>query len=144
MSASKNIKIAIFSIFITPQEKLNKIFFDFIIKNYKHFIILGDLNAKIKLWHCKTTNPKGILLEQILIYDILFVLNNKTSTFQRSKSIIDLTICSNSLHPNINSFKVLPNKISDHQPTLTTFNDLNPKKAKFKSKIQTIKSLAKL
>ena len=107
MSAKNNLKIAIFSIYITPQENLKKELFEAITQNHKNFIIVGDLNAKNKQWHCKNTNPKGILLEQITLSNNLHILNNKTPTYGRSKSIIDLSICSNSLRSNFSNFKVL-------------------------------------
>ncbi|RNA36806.1 RNA-directed DNA polymerase from mobile element jockey-like, partial [Brachionus plicatilis] len=74
---SKQDVLSVFSYYSSPDSKLNKKFFDFIVEKYKNFIILGDLNAKI-----------------------------------------------------------LDNEISDHQPTLTTFNNIvTVKKVDYATKI---------
>ena len=77
MSLTNNLIIAIFSIYITPQENLKKELFDAITQNHKNFIIVGDLNGKNKQCYCKNTNPKGILLEQITLSNNLHILNKK-------------------------------------------------------------------
>ena len=114
-------EIAIFSLYIAPSnEPLNTNLLAFICK-FPKFILTGDLNAKSKLWHCPSDNKRGLELEIVAAKYNLHILNNKKPTFNKSKSIIDLSICSNSMRKKFKKFKVLTYKISDHQPTLTTF-----------------------
>ena len=85
---------------------------------------MGDLNAQNKFWHCKKDNQYGLHLETIINDKNIKVINNKTPTYTRGKSIIDLTLLSSDLANNPCTFKVLPDIISDHQPTLTTVKGL--------------------
>ena len=114
-------EIAIFSLNITPtNEPLNQKLFLFISK-FKKFVLNGDLNSKSKLWHCTADNKRGLELEQLTTKHNLHILNNKKPTFIKSKSILDLSICSNSWRCKFKKFSVLNDKISDHQPTVTIF-----------------------
>ena len=130
MEASESGQIAVFSIYNPPNELINLDLWNFIIKNYKNFIIMGDLNAKSNLWHNKSENKNGKDLEQLILQNNLFVLNCPSPTFKRGNSTIDLTICSNSLRKYSSKHKVLDLSISDHQPTITSFNKITPKKEK--------------
>ena len=115
-------EVAVISLYITPSnENLNNNLLDFLMK-FNKLVIVGDLNAKSKLWYCPTDNKRGLELESAIMKHNLSILNNKKPTFLKSKSVIDLSICSKSMRKNFATFKVLPDKISDHQPTLTSFS----------------------
>ena len=130
VKATNNIKIAIITIYSPPKIPINQALFDYICRTFKHFFITGDLNAKSKSWFCKKDNPKGIWLERFANERNIHIVNNRKPTYIRSKSIIDLTICSNSTFKHFEKFRVLNNKISDHQPTISSFTKLNIKKTK--------------
>ena len=115
-------EIAIISLYIAPSnDNLNIKLFEFLAK-FKKLIIVGDLNAKSKLWYCLNDNKRGLELESVISKLNLSILNNRKPTFTKSNSILDLSICSRSMRMIFATFKVLQDKISDHQPTLTTFN----------------------
>lgn len=126
-----NLEIAIFSIYSSPTTPLDEKFFEYVIKNFKHFIIIGDFNAKHTRWSCDSNNQKGKKLEAIIQKYNLFILNNSSPTYIRGNSVIDLTIGSSNLTQFFDSFQVLNEKISDHQPTLTIFKDLKPSTKSF-------------
>ena len=125
IETSDNKDIAIFSIYNPPKQNLNQNLFNFVHNNFKNCKIIGDLNAKNKLWHCSNENIRGILLEQIASKHNLNILNSKQPTFKRGKSIIDLTICSNNMRSLFAKHEVLKNEISDHYPTLSIFKTNN-------------------
>ena len=114
-------EILIVSLYIVPSnESLNLNLLNSLMK-FKNIIITGDLNAKSKLWHCKTDNKRGLELETEITRLDLHVLNNRKPTYPSSKNILDLSICSNSMRNKFTNFQVLDDKLSDHQPTLTSF-----------------------
>ena len=122
---SSRLATAIFSIYSPPKEPLNSSLFDYIAKTHKHFIILGDLNAQNRLWHCKKENRCGQQLEAFINEHNAQIINNNSITYPSGKSIIDLTLISNAITTYKLNFKVLPDHISDHQPTLTTIKDFS-------------------
>ena len=91
------------------------------------------MNAKNKSWYCPKDNIKGISLEKLCDQFNIHVLNSKNPTYLKSKNILDLTLCSNSLRKFFDRHEVLQDKISDHQPTFSTFKNTLPniKKAVF-------------
>ena len=64
-------------------------------------IIAVDSNARSKMWHDTITNQRGKILEEFIICNDLYVLNEatETPTFQsnRGSSRIDLTITNSRL-----------------------------------------------
>jgi len=60
-----------------------------------------DSNSRSRTWHDKLTNGRGKKLEEFLISNQLFIMNedSEMNTFQgsRGSSNIDLTICNNKL-----------------------------------------------
>lgn len=75
-----NETITIFSIYCPPSNQLNIELLDLIASKYKNSIILGDLNAKHRRWHCSKDDPKGKHLAEFTDANNLIVLNNKTPT----------------------------------------------------------------
>lgn len=119
-------KLAIFSIYISPLSDINCVFFDKVAKKYKNLLLLGDFNCTSPSWHCKNTNRNGLILSNLLTDLNLFVLNNDTPSYNQSGNILDLSICSANMLKFFKEFKVLDDPISDHNPTITTFNQLKP------------------
>ena len=97
LDLKNNKKISIFSLYSSPSTRINPDIFDFINKNHDNSIIIGDLNSKNTMWYCAKTDPKGEILENILNSYDLHILNSPDYTFIRGKSVLDLSICSNSV-----------------------------------------------
>ena len=127
----QNDKISIFSIYSSPSTKLNESLLEHITSNYKNYIIIGDLNCKNKIWHCKDDNANGLSLENFLSKSNSHILNCPKPTYLRGKSVIDLSITSSSMMNNFQYHKVLNHTISDHQPTITVFKNLQITKRSF-------------
>ncbi|RNA31655.1 AP-like endonuclease reverse transcriptase, partial [Brachionus plicatilis] len=131
ITIGKNEKLAIFTIYNSPSTVLNDETLHFINSHFPKFIIVGDLNSKSKTWHCIKENTNGEILENFINAPNCHVLNCEKPTFPRGNSIIDLTICSQNMYDFFHSHKVLADKISDHQPTITSFKNLIPRKKLF-------------
>ncbi|RNA17251.1 RNA-directed DNA polymerase from mobile element jockey-like, partial [Brachionus plicatilis] len=135
LTIDHNFKLAIFSIYSSPSNKIiNEDLLFYISEHYKNFIITGDFNAKNKVWYCDKENLSGNLVEEFLTKKNCHILNCSKPTYIRSKSILDLSICSNSILKFFKSHKVLNNSISDHQPTITEFIHMSPKLRTFTTK----------
>ncbi|RNA15054.1 AP-like endonuclease reverse transcriptase [Brachionus plicatilis] len=131
ITIGKNEKLAIFTIYSSPSTVLNDETLHFINSHFPKFIIVGDLNSKSKTWHFIKENTNGEILENFINASNCHVLNCEKPTFPRGNSIIDLTICSPNMDDFFHSHKVLADKISDHQPTITSFKNLIPRKKLF-------------
>ncbi|RNA16012.1 RNA-directed DNA polymerase from transposon X, partial [Brachionus plicatilis] len=114
-----------------PSTKLNESLLEHITSNYKNYIIIGDLNCKNKIWHCKDDNANDLSLENFLSKSNSHILNCTKPTYLRGKSVIDLSITSSSMMNNFQYHKVLNHTISDHQPTITVFKNLQITKRSF-------------
>ena len=94
-----------------------------------NFILLGDLNAKSKVFNrfCVNPNANGILLEDILIDNNIICLKNDYPTYLNFSSydedILDLGIISSSMFNDFEYFKVLSDVDmgSDHFPIELVF-----------------------
>ena len=68
------------------------------------FILMGDFNAKHRLWGENTCDSWGYIVEELLDDNDIILLNDGTPTrydiFHNTSSAIDLTICSSSLRPD--------------------------------------------
>ena len=88
---------------------------------FKKFILMGDLNAKIKCFH-EISNQNGDLLDEILSETNFLILNNSSITHRSfnglSESILDFIICSNTIFKYCDEYKVLNEwqMASDHIP----------------------------
>lgn len=83
-------------------------------------IILGDFNCHNIIWGSMMTNRKGRILEEILDYQNLALLNNGSGTrynsFTGNFSSIDLSFCDTTLLPDL-TWETLPDLYgSDHCP----------------------------
>ncbi|RNA33000.1 RNA-directed DNA polymerase from mobile element jockey-like [Brachionus plicatilis] len=124
ITIGKNEKLAIFTIYSSPSTVLNDETLHFINSHFPKFIIVGDLNSKSKTWHLIKENTNGEILENFINASNCHLLNCEKPTFPRGNSIIDLTICSLNMYD-------FADKISDHQPTITSFKNLIPRKKLF-------------
>ena len=100
------------------------------------FILVGDFNAHSPLWGGTTTNPKGKIIEDLLLKNNLCIFNDKTQTYEnlnaQIKSAIDLSICDPILFQNF-SWSVLDDLHgSDHHPI--TLTSIKPPKNSFPQK----------
>ncbi|XP_072395164.1 uncharacterized protein [Diabrotica undecimpunctata] len=79
----------------------------------KHFIIVGDINAKSILWGSPRNDNKGEIWNEWISTADLVVLNNGKHTFERgvSRSHIDVTLASNHYANKINNWDVLEDNI---------------------------------
>ena len=75
----------------------------------KGIIICVDSNSRNELWHDTVTNGRGKLMEEYLVTNNLYIMNEKVPipTFQtrRGKSWVDLTICNGSLLRKFDDWK---------------------------------------
>ena len=91
--------------------------------------ILGDLNSKTPTVGCKSLDPNGKVLDDVLSSNIdLCVLNDHSPTYFMFKSdyseILDLMLCSTRLANKMSYFEVLNNFMmgSDHAPIACTLS----------------------
>jgi len=72
-------------------------------------IICGDLNAKSALCGSTVTDGRGDLLEEVILSNKLFCLNEGKVTFRNynGASLIDLTLVSEKLESSIKNWKIL-------------------------------------
>lgn len=85
-------------------------------------IIVGDLNAKNKLWNSATENGRGRAIETLVTQHNYVVLNTGQPTFQNSRghtSHIDLALVSHSLGAKCTWTTMNNTMGSDHMPMIT-------------------------
>ncbi|RNA36165.1 RNA-directed DNA polymerase from mobile element jockey-like, partial [Brachionus plicatilis] len=105
LQIGQNNNISIFSIYSSPSTKLNETLLNHISLNYKNYIIAGDLNCKNKIWHCQNDNSNGIILENFLSRTNGNIVNCARPTYNRGKSVIDLSITSSYMLQHFQSHK---------------------------------------
>lgn len=90
-------------------------------------IICGDLNAKSALCGSTVTDGRGDLLEEVILSNKLFCLNDGKVTFRNynGASLIDLTLVSEKLESSIENWKVLDSldSGSEHMYIIFTVNN---------------------
>ncbi|RMZ97363.1 AP-like endonuclease reverse transcriptase [Brachionus plicatilis] len=106
LQIGQNNNISIFSIYSSPSTKLNETLLNHISLNYKNYIRAGDLNCKNKIWHCQNDNSNGIILENFLSRTNGHIVNCARPTYNRGKSVIDLSITSSSMLQHFQSHQV--------------------------------------
>ena len=92
-----------------PDAVLNEQLFSFL--SNKHFILIGDLNAKSDIIGNSSSNRNGDILNNILLNNNIICLNDDSYTHisfnKENYSILDLAICSSDLYSNFDSFSCL-------------------------------------
>lgn len=98
-------------------------------REWKDWVLLGDLNAKLTSLGCRDDDDKG--LEDILLNTSATVVSDKTHTYYRYgennySELLDLCICSPGMASKVSSFEVLTlmDMGSDHVPISVTFNSV--------------------
>lgn len=94
---------------------------------YPRHIICADINCHNTLWSSPTTSFAGNELASFFLQNDLTLLNGGQDppSFHTSNgsSNIDITVCSNLLHPQISNWHINPDSdiLSDHSPIYFTF-----------------------
>ncbi|KAK9882936.1 hypothetical protein WA026_023864 [Henosepilachna vigintioctopunctata] len=94
------------------------------------FIICGDLNAQSPSWGSGTVNRNGSILEEFLLGNDIFILNNGDPTRFTSphvnQSVPDISLCSTDIGVGT-EWEVWPDPCgSDHLPILLSIGNFNP------------------
>lgn len=95
-----------------------------------NLLLLGDFNAHSTLWGYDSEDARGEVIQDLLSFQDLIVLNNPNSppTFEtsRAKGWPDLSLCSPTLHDIVTSWEVLEEtSLSDHK-YISVSIDLSP------------------
>ncbi|RLU25667.1 hypothetical protein DMN91_001824 [Ooceraea biroi] len=98
-------------------------------------LVIGDFNAKSRLWNARHTDGKGALVEEWAAGLNLCLLNEgNTPTFEhgRGDSIIDLTWCTTNLIDKISGWRVAEEieTLSDHKIIVFDLNMRNSEREK--------------
>lgn len=114
----------IVSIYLHPNLRLHEAQLQAIINQIQPpFILLGDFNAHNPIWGSLSYNTKGRAIEQIILDNQLFLVNDGNHTYSHpgtgTNSCIDLTIASTNIATKL-KYKVQPPHLSDHRPILIT------------------------
>lgn len=123
VKTSSQLFFTICNMYIPPDQEIIKTDVDNILNNFNNsYFLLGDFNSHNTLWGSHSINSRGRVMEAILIYQDLVIMNNKAPTHfssaQGTYSSIDLTLASPSL---ARKFKWFPHQdlcSSDHFPLI--------------------------
>ena len=89
------------------------------------FMLLGDFNARSEYWHDVLNNERGNTIVDLVLQFSLEILNNDSPTHfnltHRSLTHIDLSLCSQSLSPDLYWHTYYDLCSSDHFPILIHF-----------------------
>jgi len=90
-------------------------------------IIVGDFNAKNRLWNSPSDNTRGRAVEQLIDQNNFVVLNDGKPTFQNTQghlSYIDLTIVSSNLATKCTWYTLNNMMGADHTPIVCRVEDI--------------------
>lgn len=109
--------ITLLSVYIAPMLKIDLDQLNKLISN-KKIIILGDFNAKNKLWGSKLNDSRGKIIEQFLEINSLICLNRDGTriNYNGTLSHLDLALCSTKLGLDLNCEVLEDSWGSDHYP----------------------------
>ena len=111
--------IVVVNLYLSPSKKFQKTDLDIFFNQNCKTVIVGDLNAKSKLWGSSKPDKRGLIIEEEIESNNLVVINNgqPTYTFHTGTlTHLDVAIVSSSLAGH-SSFTVLNNTMgSDHNP----------------------------
>jgi len=97
--STKSGKIMIVNAYVAPNKEIDVTTYQTLFSR-PNTIIVGDYNAKNRIWNSVSDNERGRAIELLLTQNNFVVLNDGKPTFQNSRghvSYIDLTIVSSSL-----------------------------------------------
>ena len=147
----KGRKVAIFTHYNPPSESLNKSLYEYIDNKYKEYLIIGDLNAKIRPYN-KTSNKNGKILNDIMIKTRAQIINPINAGFtsfrstmvKSSHSTLDYMVGTELFYESLENFKTHKYSILSHHqnlyyhvPIIGTFNLEKHQKILEKSKNNT-------
>lgn len=121
-----NRPIAIFNYYNPPDQDLNKELLNHIDTKFKEYLIMGDLNAKLKAYNYNN-NKNGRILENSLLDIRAQVLNTnkkneptsyRTTNEKTSHSTLDYMIGTNLFSEFLDNFKILENSIINYHNNL--------------------------
>jgi len=118
---TKSGKLTVINVYVPPTTEIDENIFQSLFTR-PNTIIMGDLNAKNKLWNSTTENARGRVIEQLLIQNNFVILNTGQPTYQNSRgqvSHIDLTLVSNNLATKCSWYTLG----SDHSPIISHIDE---------------------
>ena len=124
LEVCKDFFINFFSYYSPPSQPLSYETILELAKGDCEVLIVGDLNSRTPVVGCRSSNPNGRVLENILSDTNLVVFNDSNPTYFKFGSeyeeILDLILGSISLRNKIKEFSVLVDHLmgSDHAPIL--------------------------
>ena len=129
----KDFEITVVNVYLPPAIKITTNMLNTLVPTKKHYIILGDFNAKHIAWNCGNQNQRGEVVYEWIIENHLILLNkDKRSTYQSAStgscSSIDLTVVSLDLYSRVNDWQVGQDMSSDHFPIITSILHRKPSK----------------
>ena len=123
--STANGKLTIVNVYVPPTSDIDVSVYQTLFTR-PHTIIVGDLNAKNKLWNSATENARGRAVETLVTQNNFVVLNTGQPTFENSRgqiSHIDLTMVSSNLGSKC-VWHTLNNTMgSDHLSVITEIGD---------------------
>ena len=121
----ENSQLNVVNLYLPPGREFNVKSLDKLFD--KNTIIIGDLNARHKLWGSSSNDPRGKQIEDLLDAHNFVVINTGQPTYQHyngQRSHLDIALVSNSLAAR-SAWTVLNNTMgSDHSPTVVTLNNV--------------------
>jgi len=81
---TKSGKLTVINVYVPPTTEIDENIFQSLFTR-PNTIIMGDLNAKNKMWNSTTENTRGRVIEQLLIQNNFVILNTGQPTYQNSR-----------------------------------------------------------
>ena len=127
----KHTPITIASVYCPPKHKINITQYEQFFTTLGHyFIVGGDLNAKNKIWGCRSNNPKGVSLHKTTNKKSFSIISPPNPTYwptslQKNPDILEIFITKlpKQLYSLIDN---LLNPCSDHSPVLLSIDATPP------------------
>ena len=115
-----NTKLLVAAVYCPPDKQLSRSLFKSIVRANKNCVIVGDLNAHLKVNGSKEDCAKGKQLKDILLANRLVQKNESMVTYIEAKSgnedTLDYVLASNVIHRRIGRPMAADNIGSDHIP----------------------------
>ena len=138
--------ICVANVYIPPGDTVNLDVLNTLLCSRKT-IIVGDLNAKSKLWGSRQADERGLQLEEKIEANSAVVVNTGQPTYQHysgSQSHLDVAIVTGDLGGRAN-WSVYNNTLgSDHSPTEVTIDETDTGNLETDNSSQTVFNLSKV
>ena len=118
-----NPQLVICNLYISPNAAFNANQLEALVNQLDSpFIVLGDFNAKSRIWGSETENSRGQLIEDYLERNEVCIMNNglptRFDTYSGNTSALDLTLCSPQLQARFDWTTEDETHGSDHFPII--------------------------